>query len=90
MYVIVSYDITNNKIRTRIHDILKNYGTRVLYSVFECDIDRDDLATLRLSIEPLIEEGDSIRYYRLCAECLESVLVDGSRASPASGLVRPV
>ncbi|RJP64442.1 MAG: CRISPR-associated endonuclease Cas2, partial [Candidatus Abyssobacteria bacterium SURF_17] len=32
----VSYDVSNNKKRSKIADILKDYGHRVQYSVFEC------------------------------------------------------
>lgn len=35
LYVIV-YDISNNKRRTKLHTALKNYGSPVQYSVFEC------------------------------------------------------
>ena len=38
MYI-VSYDITSNKLRRKIAKELENYGIRVQYSVFECDLD---------------------------------------------------
>ena len=37
MYLI-SYDISSNKLRTKLAKKLLNYGKRVQYSVFECDI----------------------------------------------------
>ena len=37
MYVI-SYDISENKIRNKVAKILEGYGKRIQYSVFECDI----------------------------------------------------
>ena len=38
MYFVVSYDISDDKRRTKIHNTLKSYGQRVQYSVFECDL----------------------------------------------------
>ena len=40
MYVI-SYDISENKIRNKVAKILEGYGKRIQYSVFECDIDEN-------------------------------------------------
>lgn len=39
MYLI-SYDIASNRLRTKLAKKLLNYGKRVQYSVFECDINR--------------------------------------------------
>ena len=36
MFIVVSYDISHTKRRNRLHRALKNFGTRVQYSVFEC------------------------------------------------------
>jgi CRISPR-associated protein Cas2 len=35
-FVVVVYDISNDKRRTRLHNALLDYGTPVQYSVFEC------------------------------------------------------
>jgi len=32
----ISYDITNNKLRSKIEKTLKNYGLRIQYSIFQC------------------------------------------------------
>ena len=37
-FYIISYDITVNRIRNKIAEELKNYGRRVQYSVFECEL----------------------------------------------------
>ena len=71
MRIVVSYDITNDRRRTKIHDTLKNYGERVQFSVFECDLTRKECQQLRKELAPLIdvEEADSVRFYRFCREC---------------------
>lgn len=38
MYL-VSYDISSDRRRKKIVNILENYGKRIQYSVFECDLD---------------------------------------------------
>ncbi len=39
MYL-VCYDISSNKYRKKVADILLNYGKRIQYSVFECRLDK--------------------------------------------------
>jgi CRISPR-associated protein Cas2 len=36
MFIVVSYDISHDRRRARLSRELKNFGTRVQYSVFEC------------------------------------------------------
>lgn len=70
MYVVVSYDISEDKRRTKIHDILKSYGHWVQYSIFECDLTETQYAKLRSRLSKLIKsETDNIRFYFLCACC---------------------
>lgn len=70
MYIVVSYDIPEDKRRTKIHSILKSYGEWVQYSVFECDLTNAQYAKLRSRLGKLIKpETDSIRFYFLCACC---------------------
>ena len=42
MYL-VCYDISSNKYRKKVADILLNYGKRIQYSVFECRLDKKDI-----------------------------------------------
>ena len=70
MFVLVSYDITENKRRTKIHNILKSYGQWVQYSIFECDLTETQYAKLRHRLSKLIQgDTDSIRFYFLCQCC---------------------
>lgn len=79
MFYVVSYDVTDDDRRHHVHDELRNFGTRVQYSVFECDLDGAQLAELRRRLGSLIDpKEDSLRYYRLCKDCLaQTVLVGG-------------
>ena len=66
MYVVITYDISEDKRRTKIHSVLKSYGQWVQYSVFECDLTEVQYARLRSRLNKLIcYEEDSICFYFL-------------------------
>jgi len=70
MFVVVSYDISEDKKRTKIHKILKSYGQWMQYSIFECDLTQTQYAKLRSRLNRLIDPTtDSIRFYFLCGCC---------------------
>jgi CRISPR-associated protein Cas2 len=70
MFVIVSYDIKEDKRRTKIHNILKSYGEWVQYSIFECELTETNYAKLRHRLSKLIDhDTDNIRFYLLCRCC---------------------
>jgi len=75
MFIAVCYDIPDNRRRTKMSNILKGYGTRVQRSVFECDISPEHLGKLRQRLEKLLTEGDGLRYYVLCSDCLKKMEV---------------
>lgn len=66
------FDITDDKSRNKIGKMLGSYGDRVQYSVFEISIEHPQaLDQLRQEMEPLLEPGDSLRFYHLCQSCRE-------------------
>ena len=74
MHVVISYDIADDKRRTKLHKILKSYGQWMQYSVFECNLTETQYAKLRWRLSKLIKpEQDSIRFYFLCACCQAKV-----------------
>ncbi len=77
----IAYDIPNDKRRTKIHKLLSGFGTWTQFSLFECFLTRKEMVLLRSKLaEHLIEEEDSVRFYPLCAQCLDKVeTVGGSR-----------
>lgn len=78
MFVVVTYDITDDRRRRRVHKIMKNFGTWQQYSVFECDISERSLARMRLLLRAEIDpREDSIRIYRMCEGCRVKVKVEG-------------
>jgi CRISPR-associated protein Cas2 len=89
MFVIVSYDVRENKRRTQIHKVLKSYGEWVQYSVFECQLEKKDYLRLRDRLDGLIdkEKGDNIRFYFLCDRCTGQVERIGGRMPLEDGAV---
>ena len=70
MQVVVTYDISEDKRRTKIHKVLKSYGQWMQFSVFECVLTKTEYARLRNRLNRLIvPEQDSIRFYFLCECC---------------------
>lgn len=79
-FVVVSYDISDDRRRNRVCKLLKDYGERVQYSVFECMLRPDDLKRLRERLKPLLVlKEDDVRFYRLCDTCRRKATVWGRK-----------
>ena len=73
-FIVVVYDISNDRRRTKLHDVLLDYGTPVQYSVFECLLDDEGLARMKRAVRKVIRPRvDRVRYYYLCQGCLSKV-----------------
>ena len=70
MFVVVAYDIHNDRRRLRVHKTLKNFGRPVQYSTFECLLEPSQLERLRDALSQQIDaEADEVAYYGLCRVC---------------------
>ena len=80
---VVSYDIPDDRRRTRIHSVLTSFGTWVQYSVFECFLSRKQRIQLegRL-LKEIHQREDTIRIYGLCGACLPKVEILGQGKPP--------
>lgn len=78
MFVLISYDIANDRKRSKVATLLEAHGTRVQYSVFECNLSESQLASLKKKLAPHVKPEDSIRFYRLCKECVGRVEIIGA------------
>ncbi len=75
-FIVVVYDISHDKRRTKLHNTLKNFGAPVQYSVFECLLDEAGLKRMKKAVEKVIKPRlDQVRYYPLCRQCLQGVQV---------------
>lgn len=79
MFVLVAYDVASTRRRNKVAKILSKYGNRVNLSVFECEFKKaETLLALRKEIKEAIKsKDDHIRYYVLCRECREKMIVQG-------------
>lgn len=73
----ISYDISDDRTRTKVANLLLDYGTRVQYSVFELLIDEKKLDELVERLKPFPECSDSIRIYHICEGCLKKAIILG-------------
>ncbi len=55
MFVVVAYDISSDEKRNKCMNILKDYGNRVNFSVFECTVDAQKLKEIKEKINKLID-----------------------------------
>jgi CRISPR-associated protein Cas2 len=70
MFIVVAYDIPDDKRRTRLYKTLLGFGEPVQYSVFECILSDVQFEKLRQAVARVIEpEEDHVRYYELCQAC---------------------
>jgi CRISPR-associated protein Cas2 len=70
MFIVIAYDISDNKRRTRLFKLLKRFGEPVQFSIFECLINESQFDALRKEVVKIIVAGeDDVRYYDICAGC---------------------
>lgn len=77
---VISYDITENKVRNKVSKILEGYGKRIQYSVFECEISDRLFEKLyeQLLEQTINSKTDSIKIYRLCSKCANECMTIGT------------
>ena len=89
MFVVISYDVRDDKRRGRIFKALKNFGQWMQYSVFECELGKADLVRLKDRLDHLIDakQDDSIRFYFLCENCKQQIERVGGEQPRGEGAV---
>ena len=69
-FVVVAYDISNDRRRQKIAKTLKKYGLRCNESVFECMLTEAGIMKMKQQIIKLIDEKeDIVLFYYLCKPC---------------------
>lgn len=75
LFVVVAYDVVDDRRRTRLHNKLKAFGIPVEYSVFECLLDTHSLSKMERMVKREIQEDeDQVRYYFLCEACRRKIV----------------
>ena len=57
-HYLYSYDVADDKRRTRIFETLKDHGDHTQFSVFLCDLDERESASLRTILEPILHSTE--------------------------------
>lgn len=71
---VIAYDIPDDRRRTKVHQILMGFGKWTQYSLFECFLSKKELLLVQAKLaDHLVEKEDSVRFYPLCANCVEKV-----------------
>ncbi|GAB6074422.1 CRISPR-associated endonuclease Cas2 [Nautilia lithotrophica] len=87
MYYVVAYDITDDKRRKKVSELLEGYGIRVNFSVFEMDVSVKELNTIKRELKKIVSKKyDSVRFYHICKSC-ESKSFDLTKNSKVFDLI---
>jgi CRISPR-associated protein Cas2 len=74
LFYVVTYDIPSDQRRKKVSDLLKGYGRRVQYSVFECILSQPKYDELRERLKKKVEvEEDSVRFYPVSSHTFSQV-----------------
>jgi CRISPR-associated protein Cas2 len=80
----VCYDISSDKMRTRIEKVISGFGLRIQYSVFDCCISTYQLSQLieklrkAVSLKLFDKTTDSILIIPCCNDCFKKMSVFGA------------
>ena len=78
MFYAISYDIRDDRRRLQVAKVLQDFGERVQLSVFEANLDPEELARLKRRVARHLNlEEDSLRLYPLCAACVPRIEILG-------------
>lgn len=84
--ILITYDIASDKRRTKVCDILKDYGIHVQYSVFECELSNKHFEVLIKRIKKVIKASeDSVRIYYLSTTKTPNVIELGNEKNMKIG-----
>ena len=79
-FYVISYDIVDDRKRTKASEALKDYGRRVQKSVFECRLEAKSLDKLLDKLKGIIDKStDNILVYLLCEACVKQKTSIGLR-----------
>ena len=76
MFYVISYDIPDNQRRNQLAKVLKGFGSRVQYSVFEAHLTGSQFEQMKQAVDRVIDpDEDAVRYYALCRACVGQIEV---------------
>lgn len=89
--LLVSYDISNDKLRTKFSSFLKKFGRRLQYSVFEIRNSKRVLQNIQTEIVNRFQKkftgSDSIAIFMVCDGCKKRAVKYGYASNDNSDIV---
>lgn len=79
--LMITYDIRDDKIRSKLFKLLERYGAWKQFSVFEMEVSSVQRVQIEHKIRDLVTTNDRVRIYVLCSRCKEEIVNIGE-ASP--------
>ena len=80
MEILIMYDISEDKRRSKVEKLLSGYGVRVNYSVFELGISKSEYRKILEKLLDITSKEDNIRIYILTKKVIErSFVLHGQR-----------
>ena len=74
-FIVVAYDVSDDRRRNRVVKLLEKVGVRVNYSVFECLLTDAQYEKLRNDIGGKIKpREDAVIYYPICLDCYAKIV----------------
>lgn len=81
MMYFITYDVADTKRLSKVAKTLKNFGLRVQYSFFQCEMEKEQLEDVKNALLAVInKKEDSLRIYPVCEDCLRKVSSIGNGA----------
>lgn len=78
MIYFISYDVSNAKRLNKVAKTLENFGIRIQFSFFECEMEKTQLEELKSSLlEILDKKEDNLLIYPLCEDCVSKTTTLG-------------
>lgn len=78
MRYLVAYDVADDKRRTQVVKRLQNFGQRIQFSVFECDLEPVDYLRMYRKVEAVLDfTQDRLHIFPLCAACVGRAIIQG-------------
>ena len=88
MLHLVAYDVRDARRLRQVAKICLNYGIRVEYSVFECDLTEDLFQKLWHDLHAVVDpDEDAILAYKICGSCVQRIQSMGVVERPGKTLI---
>jgi CRISPR-associated protein Cas2 len=79
---IIAYDISKNKKRKKISEILDKYGERINLSVYECMMTHKQKENVIEQIATIMDKNDIVKIYFICSSCFAKSIHLGRKQPP--------